>query len=128
METALGDPDNGYAVIMVEFLRMSANKGHGLYVGLPTMATANAMYKRLAAAYRALFADDTHANFRQQRFFARICKPGMALAGRIAIVTSVIFHHSSWRTVGEKCRTPSDTQSGNQQGVRWKITLVTIIQ
>ncbi len=38
---------------------MSASKGQGLYVGLPTMATANAMYQRLAAAYHALFADNT---------------------------------------------------------------------
>ncbi|MDF7674195.1 CRISPR-associated helicase Cas3' [Acetobacteraceae bacterium ESL0709] len=29
----------------------------GLFVGLPTMATANAMYKRLAKAYRGLFCE-----------------------------------------------------------------------
>ncbi|MBO2630400.1 CRISPR-associated helicase Cas3' [Shewanella algae] len=31
----------------------------GLYVGLPTMATANAMYQRLAACYQALFNPDS---------------------------------------------------------------------
>lgn len=36
------------------FLR--GGQGRGLYVGLPTLATADAMYTRLAASYRALFA------------------------------------------------------------------------
>ena len=31
----------------------------GLYVALPTMATANAMFDRLAGAYRHLFGTDT---------------------------------------------------------------------
>ncbi|MEE4482710.1 CRISPR-associated helicase Cas3' [Serratia ficaria] len=34
---------------------MAQGKADGLYVGLPTMATANAMYQRLADAYHALF-------------------------------------------------------------------------
>ncbi|MGE4552217.1 MAG: CRISPR-associated helicase Cas3' [Desulfovibrionaceae bacterium] len=33
----------------------------GLYLGLPTMATANAMYARMADSYRALFAPDGEA-------------------------------------------------------------------
>lgn len=45
------------ALIMTHRL-LSANKGNGLYVGLPTMATANAMYTRLGKAYRALFIPD----------------------------------------------------------------------
>ncbi len=37
--------------------RLLANKqGHGCYIGLPTMATANAMFKRLQRAYRHLFS------------------------------------------------------------------------
>ncbi|MEW5772485.1 MAG: CRISPR-associated helicase Cas3' [Thermodesulfobacteriota bacterium] len=35
---------------------MAAGEAAGLYVGLPTMATANAMYARLAESYRNLFA------------------------------------------------------------------------
>jgi CRISPR-associated endonuclease/helicase Cas3 len=43
------------AAMILAHRMMSAGKGRGLYVGLPTMATANAMYARLAEAYRALF-------------------------------------------------------------------------
>lgn len=32
----------------------------GLYVGLPTMATSNAMYQRLAQCYKQLFSADSH--------------------------------------------------------------------
>ncbi|MGE4297272.1 MAG: CRISPR-associated helicase Cas3' [Desulfovibrionaceae bacterium] len=35
---------------------MRAGQAHGLFIGLPTMATADAMYTRLAATYRRLFA------------------------------------------------------------------------
>jgi CRISPR-associated endonuclease/helicase Cas3 len=38
---------------------MAAGQADGLYFGLPTMATANAMYGRLAASYRALFSELT---------------------------------------------------------------------
>lgn len=41
---------------------MAAGKAEGLYVGLPTMATANAMYERLAEAYRRLFAEPGKAS------------------------------------------------------------------
>ena len=36
---------------------MAAGKADGLYVALPTMATANAMFTRLAGIHRRLFAD-----------------------------------------------------------------------
>lgn len=45
------------ALITVHRL-LAREKGGGLYVGLPTMATANAMYKRLGEAYRALYTED----------------------------------------------------------------------
>jgi CRISPR-associated endonuclease/helicase Cas3 len=41
---------------------MASGKSEGLYVGLPTMATANAMYERLAGAYRRLFAEPGKAS------------------------------------------------------------------
>lgn len=47
------------AALILTHRLMSANKGKGLYVGLPTMATANAMYHRLGKAYRALFTSDS---------------------------------------------------------------------
>ncbi|MCO4160162.1 CRISPR-associated helicase Cas3' [Citrobacter amalonaticus] len=56
LEDVTGAGKTEAALILTHRL-MSANKGHGLYVGLPTMATANAMYKRLSAAYHALFVE-----------------------------------------------------------------------
>ena len=43
------------AAIMLAARMMAAGKGEGLYFALPTMATANAMYGRLAEAYQRLF-------------------------------------------------------------------------
>jgi CRISPR-associated endonuclease/helicase Cas3 len=57
LEDVTGAGKTEAALILTHRL-MSANKGHGLYVGLPTMATANAMYQRLTVAYHALFAKD----------------------------------------------------------------------
>ncbi len=37
---------------------MAQGLADGLYVALPTMATSNAMYERLGAAYRRLYVDD----------------------------------------------------------------------
>ncbi|WP_338029803.1 CRISPR-associated helicase Cas3' [Gluconacetobacter takamatsuzukensis] len=39
---------------------MAVGRGAGLFVALPTMATANAMYDRLATAYRRLFQPSAH--------------------------------------------------------------------
>ncbi|MDV2058697.1 CRISPR-associated helicase Cas3' [Salmonella enterica] len=84
LEDVTGAGKTEAALILTHRL-MSTNKGHGLYVGLPTMATANAMYKRLAAAYRALFADNS--------------RPSLILAhgGR---EMSDAFRQSIWQPVG----------------------------
>lgn len=51
---------------------MAAGRAQGIYVALPTMATANAMYGRLAEAYQRLFASEA--------------RPSLALAhGRAAL-------------------------------------------
>ena len=65
------------AALMLAHRLMASGAGDGLYVALPTMATANAMFERLAVAYRHLFgseaepslalahgARDMHAGFR----------------------------------------------------------------
>jgi CRISPR-associated endonuclease/helicase Cas3 len=39
---------------------LAAGRAEGVYLALPTMATANAMFQRLADAYRGLFAPDAH--------------------------------------------------------------------
>ena len=46
------------AALMLAHRLMAAGKADGLYVALPTMATANAMFDRLADAHRQLFAQD----------------------------------------------------------------------
>ena len=43
------------AAVMLAHRLMAAGKANGIYVALPTMATANAMFERLAARYRKLF-------------------------------------------------------------------------
>jgi CRISPR-associated endonuclease/helicase Cas3 len=43
------------AAMVLAHRLMAAGEARGLYVALPTMATANAMYGRLAKSYRALF-------------------------------------------------------------------------
>ena len=44
------------AALMLAHRLLTCGNADGLYVALPTMATANAMFDRLAAAYRHLFA------------------------------------------------------------------------
>lgn len=58
MEDVTGAGKTEAALILAHRL-LSAGKGKGLYVGLPGMATANAMYQRLQKAYRKLFSPDS---------------------------------------------------------------------
>ena len=44
------------AALLTAHALMAAGEAEGLYIGLPTMATANGMYARLIDSYRALFA------------------------------------------------------------------------
>jgi len=46
------------AAIMLVHRLMSAGQGNSLYFALPTMATANAIYKRMGHSYRKLFSKD----------------------------------------------------------------------
>ncbi|WP_179137740.1 CRISPR-associated helicase Cas3' [Candidatus Entotheonella palauensis] len=45
------------AAMMLAHRLMSAHVGHGIYVGLPTMATANAMFTRMSEVYQSLFEE-----------------------------------------------------------------------
>ena len=47
------------AALMLAHRLMARGHGEGLYVALPTMATANGMFDRVARAYRSLFAAGT---------------------------------------------------------------------
>ena len=46
------------AAVMLAHRLMAAGKAEGIYVALPTMATADAMFERLETRYRKLFVDD----------------------------------------------------------------------
>ena len=48
------------AALMLAHRLMTRERADGLYIALPTMATANAMFDRLAAAHRHLFALDAN--------------------------------------------------------------------
>jgi CRISPR-associated endonuclease/helicase Cas3 len=45
------------AALILGHRLLAAGRARGVYLALPTMATANAMYERLAACYRRMFAD-----------------------------------------------------------------------
>ncbi len=57
IEDVTGSGKTEAALVLAQRM-MSAGKGEGIYVALPTMATANAMFGRLGQSYRHLF-DDT---------------------------------------------------------------------
>jgi CRISPR-associated endonuclease/helicase Cas3 len=46
------------AALVIAHRLMAKGLAGGIYLGLPTMATANAMYGRVVAAYRRLYAED----------------------------------------------------------------------
>ncbi|NMM36357.1 MAG: CRISPR-associated helicase Cas3' [Glaciimonas sp.] len=48
------------AAIMLAYRLMAQDAAAGFFIGLPTMATANAMYKRVAQVYRKLFAGNAN--------------------------------------------------------------------
>ena len=57
LEDVTGAGKTEAGMVLVHRL-MSAGLAEGLYVGLPTMATANGMYQRLSKSYQALFQGD----------------------------------------------------------------------
>ena len=71
---------------------MAAGKGEGIYVALPTMATANAMFGRLGDSYRRLFAEEetpslalAHGQRRHSEDFRRAVEFATAPAAGIEI-------------------------------------------
>ena len=48
------------AAIMLAYRLMEQGLAEGFFIGLPTMATANAMYKRVAEVYQKLFAGNAN--------------------------------------------------------------------
>lgn len=60
IEDATGSGKTEAAATLAHRL-MARGEGEGIYIALPTMATANAMYGRIAAAADHLFVDDTYS-------------------------------------------------------------------
>lgn len=54
LEDVTGAGKTEAAMVLTQRL-IAARQCHGMYVGLPTMATANAMYERMANGYRSIF-------------------------------------------------------------------------
>lgn len=86
LEDVTGAGKTEAALILAHRL-MAQARADGLYVGLPTMATANAMYQRLADAYRALFQPQT--------------RPSLVLAHG-ASKMSEVFSQSVWQAANEE--------------------------
>lgn len=61
LEDVTGAGKTEAAMTLVHRL-MAAGLANGVYVGLPTMATANAMYERMEHSYRALYAHNQSAS------------------------------------------------------------------
>ncbi|MBS99903.1 MAG: CRISPR-associated helicase/endonuclease Cas3 [Oceanospirillaceae bacterium] len=61
LEDVTGAGKTEAAMVLVHRL-LAQGRADGLYVGLPTMATANAMYERLSRCYRQLFDEDAKAS------------------------------------------------------------------
>ena len=59
VEEATGSGKTETALVLAHRL-MAQGLGEGIYFGLPTMATANAMYDRMGKAYGQLFSRDSH--------------------------------------------------------------------
>jgi CRISPR-associated endonuclease/helicase Cas3 len=59
IEDVMGSGKTEAALILAQRL-MQAGQASGLYLALPTMATANALYRRMAQSYRRLFLRDAN--------------------------------------------------------------------
>jgi len=104
LEDVTGAGKTEAALILANRL-MAQGNADGLYVGLPTMATANAMYQRLANAYRALFHPSAH--------------PSLVLAHG-ASKMSQAFSQSVWQGDNHGQRSYTATESGaSSECNRW---------
>lgn len=74
------------AAMILAYRLMQADQADGVYIGLPTMATANAMYERMIKTYRRLYSADQN--------------PSLILS-HSARHLSDGFRDSVWRAQGE---------------------------
>ena len=62
LEDATGAGKTEAALLLAHRL-ISQDQAQGIYIALPTMATANAIYERMAKAYHGLFSQDGNPSF-----------------------------------------------------------------
>jgi len=73
LEDVTGSGKTEAALILAQRL-MSESLAEGLYIGLPTMATANAMYGRIKDFYHRLFSSDCKPSLILSHSKSRICE------------------------------------------------------
>ena len=103
LEDVTGAGKTEAALILTHRL-MAAGKAQGLYFGLPTMATANAMFDRLAACWLALYQPNS--------------RPSLALAHSARGLMDR-FTRSIWPGELAGSEEPDDSQSFSQGCAAW---------
>lgn len=103
LEDVTGAGKTEAALILTHRL-MAAGKAQGLYFGLPTMATANAMFDRLAACWLALYQPDS--------------RPSLVLAHSARGLMDR-FTRSIWPGALAGSEEPDDSQSFSQDCAAW---------
>lgn len=99
------------AAMILLYRLMVSGLASGFYFGLPTMATANAMYRRMADVYRALYSDEVNPslvlahsasslNERYRKSFNAYCNIETAIYGDGS--ESASAHCSQWLTDNRK--------------------------
>jgi CRISPR-associated endonuclease/helicase Cas3 len=81
LEDVTGSGKTEAALVLAHRL-MAEGRAHGLWAGLPTMATANAMFDRMANMYRRLFVGDRSPSLALAHGRARL-HPGFVEAARL---------------------------------------------
>ena len=90
------------AAMMLAYRLMEQGLAEGFFIGLPTMATANAMYKRVAEVYQKLFADNAHLVLAHghktlvEKFAASILPPDTPEQDRAQLDETASARCSAW--------------------------------
>lgn len=103
LEDVTGAGKTEAALILAHRL-MAAGKAQGLYFGLPTMATANAMFDRLSESWLALYQPDS--------------RPSLVLAHSARKLMDR-FNHSVWSGDLAGSEEPDDLQPASQGCAAW---------
>src|SRR5207237_4962857 len=90
------------AAVMLAHRMMAAGQADGFFIGLPTMATANAMYDRIAHVYTRLFSDRaslvlSHGSRNLvEAFAASVLPPGPVVAAARQADDSATARCTAW--------------------------------